>query len=93
MKSATINLGLRSTAIKGLDFEVAGFYQLIENYQFGASFSNVAGDRSFGVADEVEISGVELYGRLNSQPFTGGSLNFFAEGTTRTARRLHGPDG
>ncbi len=73
------NLGLRSSAIKGLDFEVAGFYQRIQDYQYGASFSNVAGDRSFGKADEVEISGVELFGRLNSQPFTGGSLNFFGE--------------
>ncbi len=73
------NLGFRTTAIKGLEFEAAGFYQLLQNYQFGASFSNVAGDRSFGVADEVEISGVELFGRLNSQPFTGGSLNFFGE--------------
>jgi Fe(3+) dicitrate transport protein len=73
------NLGLRSSAFKGLDFEVAGFYQLIENYQYGASFSNVAGDRSFGKADEVEISGVELFGRLNSQPFTGGSYNFYGE--------------
>ncbi|MGE3230013.1 MAG: TonB-dependent receptor family protein [Hyphomicrobium sp.] len=73
------NLGLRTSAVRGLDFEVAGFYQLIENYQYGASFSNVAGDRSFGTADEVEISGVELHGRLNSQPYTGGSLNFFAE--------------
>lgn len=80
------SLGLRSSAIKGLDFEVAGFYQLIENYQFGASFSNVAGDRSFGTADEVEISGVDLYGRLNSQPFTGGSLNFFAEGNYTYSR-------
>jgi len=73
------NLGLRSSAIKGFDFEVVGFYHLIENYQFGASFSNVAGDRSFGTADKVEIGGVELAGRLNSQPFTGGSLNFFGE--------------
>lgn len=73
------NLGLRSSAIKGFDFEVAGFYQLLHDYQFGASFSNVAGDRSFGLAKEVEISGVELFGRLNSQPFTGGSLNFFGE--------------
>ncbi len=72
------NLGLRSTAIKGLDFEAVGFYQLLQNYQFGASFSDAA-DRSFGRADEVEISGVELFGRLNSQPFTGGSLNFFGE--------------
>lgn len=73
------NLGIRSTAFKGFDFEVVGFYQMLENYQFGASFSNVAGDRSFGLADEVEIGGVELYGRLNSQPFTGGSFNFYGE--------------
>lgn len=73
------NLGIRSKAFKGLDFEVVGFYQMLENYQYGASFSNVAGDRSFGRADEVEIGGVELYGRLNSQPFTGGSFNFYGE--------------
>ena len=72
------NLGFRSTAIKGLDFEAVGFYQLLENYQFGASFSDTS-DRSFGRADEVSIYGVELLGRLNSQPYTGGSLNFFGE--------------
>lgn len=72
------NLGLRSTAIRGLDFEAVGFYQLLQNYQFGASFSDTS-DRSFGRADEVEISGVELLGRLNSQPFTGGSMNFYGE--------------
>ncbi len=81
------NLGLRSTAIRGVDFEVAGFYQRIQDYQFGASFSD-AGDRSFGRAKEVEISGVELYGRLNSQPFTGGSLNFYGEGNYTYARGI-----
>ncbi len=79
------NLGLRSTAIKGLDFEVAGFYQILTNYQFGASFSDAA-DRSFGRADKVHIHGVELYGRLNSQPFTGGTLNFFGEGNYTYSR-------
>ncbi len=72
------NLGFRTGAIKGLDLEVVGFYQLLKDYQFGASF-NAAVDRSFGRADEVEISGVELYSRLNSQPFTGGSWNFYGE--------------
>ncbi|MFN0219976.1 MAG: TonB-dependent receptor family protein [Hyphomicrobium sp.] len=71
------NLGLRSSAFRGFEFEAVGYYQLIEDYQYGASFSNVSGDRSFGIADEVEVSGVELYGRLNSQPFTGGPWNFF----------------
>jgi Fe(3+) dicitrate transport protein len=73
------NVGLRSSAIKGLDFEVAGFYHLIENFQYGESFASVTGDREFGRAEEAEIKGVELYGRLNSQPFTGGPFNFFAE--------------
>jgi Fe(3+) dicitrate transport protein len=81
------NLGLRSSAIRGFDFEVAGFYQLLQNYQFGATF-NAAVDRSFGRADEVEISGVELLGRLNSQPFTGGSLNLFAEGQYTYSRGI-----
>ena len=73
------NLGMRTSAFKGLELEAVGFYQMLENYQYGASFSNVAGDRSFGRADEVEIAGVELYGRINSQPFTGGSFNFYGE--------------
>ena len=47
------NLGFRSSAIKGFDYEVAGFYQLIQDYQFGSSFSD-AGDRSYGRANEVE---------------------------------------
>lgn len=90
------NLGLRSQAVKGLDFEVVGFYQLLHDYQFGASF-NAAIDRSYGRADEVEISGVELYGRLNSQPFTGGSFNVFAEANYTYSRGvfkdLVTPDG
>ena len=74
------NIGLRSSAIKGFDFEVVGFYHLIENFQYGESFASITGDREFGRADEAEISGVELAGRLNSRPFTGGAFNFFAEG-------------
>lgn len=72
------NLGFRSQAIKGLDLEVVGFHQRIENFQYGDNFGTA--DRSFGRGDRVDINGVELYGRLNSQPFTGGSLNLFAEG-------------
>jgi Fe(3+) dicitrate transport protein len=73
------NVGLRSSAIKGFDFEVVGFYHLFEDFQYGESFASAATDREFGRADEAEVKGVELYGRLNSQPFTGGSFNFFAE--------------
>src|SRR5262249_29521881 len=59
----------------------------IKDYQYGDTFTD-GGDREFGRANEVEISGVELFGRLNSQPFTGGSLNFFAEGNYTYARGI-----
>lgn len=81
------NIGLRSTAIRGLDFEASAFHQRLQDYQFGATF-NAAVDRSFGRANEAEISGFELYSRLNSQPFTGGSLNLFAEGNYMYSRGI-----
>lgn len=71
-------LGIRSTAIKGLTFDVAGFYSLYQDFQFGQSFST-ASDKGFGRADEVRIFGAELYGRLDSNAFTGGPWNLFAE--------------
>ena len=71
-------IGVRSAAIKGVGFEVAAFHQRLHDFQFGDTFG-VGGDRSFGRADEVRINGVELAGRLNSQPFTGGPFNFFGE--------------
>ena len=49
--------------------------QLFSDFQFGESFSGLA-DREFGRAQEVTVSGVELAGRLNSQPFTGGPPSF-----------------
>jgi Fe(3+) dicitrate transport protein len=82
------NIGLRSSAIKGFDFEIAGFYHFLKDFQYGESFSSVASDREFGRADEAEVSGVELYGRLNSQPFTGGPLNLFAEANYTYARGI-----
>ena len=72
-------VGVRSTAIKGLTFDVAYFHKNIRNYQFGQAFASTAGDRAFGRAEEVEINGVEMYGRLNSNPFHGGEWNLFGE--------------
>ncbi len=71
-------LGFRTSAFKGLAMEVVGFHQILHDYQFGSSFSDGA-DRSFGRAERVEISGVELAARLNSQPFTGGDYNAYGE--------------
>lgn len=71
-------LGFRSSAIRGFDFELVGFHQRLKDYQFGSSFSDGA-DRVFGRADRVEINGFEVAGRLNSHPFTGGDYNFFGQ--------------
>jgi Fe(3+) dicitrate transport protein len=72
-------IGVRSTAFKGLTFDVAYFHKDIRNYQFGQAFASTAGDRAFGRADEVEVNGVEMFGRLDSNPFHGGEWNLFGE--------------
>ena len=38
------NIGLRSSAIRGFDFEIAGFHQIIKDYQYGDTFTD-GGDR------------------------------------------------
>ena len=73
-------IGVRSTALRGVTFDVAYFHSIIEDYQLKESFSNARGDGIYGQLDEVEINGVELGMRLESQPFTGGPWNFFGEG-------------
>lgn len=74
-------LGLRSTGIRGVTLDVAGFHKRIENYQIRGAATTAAGQNVFTSADEVEINGVEMYTRLDSRPFTGWKLNPYAEGT------------
>jgi len=74
-------LGVRSTGIKGMTFDVAGFFKSIENYQIRGSSTTTSGLNVYTNIDQVEISGVEMYGRLDSRPFTGWNLNPFLEGT------------
>lgn len=81
------NLGFRTQAFRGLDLQVVGFHHILEDYQYGASFSD-ASDRSFGRAEGAKSTGIELYGRLNSQPFTGSDLNFYGEGNYTYARSV-----
>jgi Fe(3+) dicitrate transport protein len=71
-------IGLRSTAIKGLTFDIAGFHQNIQDYQFRSELT-LAGDRSFEAVDEVHVNGFEAYGRLDTRPFTGWRLNPYTE--------------
>lgn len=72
-------LGFRSKAVRGLTFDVAGFYSRIDDYQIKGASADIIGNNVFGTVKEVEIKGVELQGRLESRPFTGGSWNFFGE--------------
>lgn len=79
-KGDNYQIGVRSTAIKGLAFDIAYFHSDIENYQIKEAVTSAGGLNIFGRVDEVEINGVELAARLESKPFTGGPWNFFGEG-------------
>jgi len=74
-------LGVRSTGLRGVTLDVAGFYKRIENYQLRGSATTTAGLNVYTNIDEVEIPGMEMYARLDSRPFTGWSLNPYFEGT------------
>jgi Fe(3+) dicitrate transport protein len=72
-------VGVRSTAIRGLTFDLAYFHSRIDDYQIKEAFTDDLGNNVFGSVDEVEINGFEAYGRLDSQPFHGGPWNFYGE--------------
>jgi Fe(3+) dicitrate transport protein len=73
-------LGIRSTAIRGLSFDLAGFYSMIDDYQIKGASTTPDGNNVFSTAEKVEIKGFEVEGRLESRPFTGGPWNFYSEG-------------
>ena len=74
-------LGVRSTGIKGVTLDVAGFYKSIQNYQVRGSATTTAGLNVYTNIDQVEIPGFEMYGRLDSRPFTGWKVNPYTEAT------------
>jgi Fe(3+) dicitrate transport protein len=72
-------IGVRTTAIRGVTLDLAYFHNRIDNYQFGEAYQTSDGDRVFSSIDEVTFNGFEIYGRVDSQPFTGGPWNVFGE--------------
>ena len=78
-KGDNYEIGVRSTAIRGVTLDLAYFHNNIENYQVKEAGVDALGNSRYGTVEEVEINGFEIYGRLDSQPFTGGPWNFFAE--------------
>ena len=74
-------IGLRSVALKGITFDVAGFHQRIQDYQIAAAVTTVAGDTVFSLIDEVHVNGFEAYSRLDTRPYTGWKLNPYLEGS------------
>ena len=73
-------IGLRSTAIRGVTFDIAAFHHNIENFQVKGAGTDAAGNNVYHTLDRVQINGFEVYGRVDSRPFTGGPLNLFFEG-------------
>lgn len=72
-------IGVRTTAIRGVTLDMAYFHNRIDNYQFGEAFQTDGGDRVFTSLDEVTLNGFEIYSRLDSVAYTGGPWNFFGE--------------
>ena len=79
-KGDNYQIGLRTTAVRGLTLDFAYFHSNIDNYQIKSPVSDgLFNNTIYGMVDEVEINGFEIYSRLDSQPFTGGPFNIFGE--------------
>jgi Fe(3+) dicitrate transport protein len=74
-------IGLRSVAVKGLTFDIAGFHQNIQDYQIKGATTDAAGNNVYSLIDEVHVNGFEAYTRLDTRPYTGWSLNPYLEGS------------
>jgi Fe(3+) dicitrate transport protein len=72
-------IGLRSTAIRGVTLDMAVFYNSIENYQVKGAGTDASGNNVYHTLDRVHVNGFEVYGRLDSNPYTGGPYNLFFE--------------
>ena len=75
----TYQVGVRSNALRGLTFDAALFHSDIEEYQIKEAFTDAAGNNVFGVVEEAQFKGLELYSRLDSAPLVGGPWNIFGE--------------
>ena len=81
-------IGARSTAVRGLAFDMAYFHSRIEDYQIKEAFTDQDGNNVYGTMDEVRINGFEIGARLESRPLTGGPWNFYGEATYTYARSI-----
>jgi Fe(3+) dicitrate transport protein len=73
-------IGLRSTAIRGVTFDIAAFHQSIDDYQVKGAGTDASGNNVYHTLDNVHINGFEVYGRVDSRPFTRSPYNLFFEG-------------
>ncbi|MEQ1714467.1 MAG: TonB-dependent receptor [Hyphomicrobium sp.] len=73
-------IGLRSSAIRGLTFDVAGFHHRIQDFQIKGSSTDGSGNNVYATVDEVHVNGVELAGRIDTNAYTGSAFNLFFEG-------------
>lgn len=79
-KGDNFSIGLRTTAVRGLTLDFAYFHSNIDNYQVKSPVTDpLFNNTVYGIVDNVEIDGFEIYSRLDSQPLVGGILNFFGE--------------
>jgi len=71
-------VGMRSSAVRGVSFEIAGFYNRIQNTIIRQTFTDEFGQNIFLNTSDSDARGIDVALRVDSLPFTGGPLNAFA---------------
>lgn len=71
-------LGLRTSALRGLEVDVAAFYNVIEDTLIKEDFTDDFGDNIFINTADSESYGVDLGVQYNSSAYTNSALNVFS---------------
>ncbi|MEQ1577939.1 MAG: TonB-dependent receptor [Hyphomicrobium sp.] len=73
-------IGVRTTAMRGVTFDIAAFHHDIQDFQIKGSTTDGSGNNVYGTLDKVEVNGFEVYTRVDGKAYTGGPVNLFVEG-------------
>ncbi len=64
-----------------MTFDIAAFHHSIQDYQVKGAGTDASGNNVYHTLDKVHINGFEVYGRVDTNAYTGSPFNLFFEGT------------
>ena len=73
-------IGLRSTALHGVTFDIAAFHHRIQDFQIKGAATDAGGNNVYTTIDKVHVNGFEVGARVDTDAYTRSPFNLYFEG-------------